>query len=73
MRLAIHNVSKDGPINFKDYKAWNKKIAKRAVPIKIRAYIYQARDLPAADSEGTSDPYITVWDTTATDKKKKKT
>jgi hypothetical protein len=24
----------------------------------IRAYIFQARDLPAADSNGTSDPFI---------------
>lgn len=29
---------------------------------KARAYIYQCRDLPAADSNGTSDPYITITD-----------
>lgn len=29
--------------------------------------------MPAADSNGTSDPYIEVWDTTATDKVRKKT
>jgi len=30
--------------------------------MKVRAYIYQCRDLPAADSNGTSDPYVKVWD-----------
>jgi len=30
---------------------------------KVRAFIFQCRDLPAADSDGTSDPYICVWDT----------
>jgi Ca2+-dependent lipid-binding protein len=32
------------------------------MPIKVRAYIYQCKDLPAADSNGTSDPFIKVWD-----------
>jgi hypothetical protein len=75
MKLSIHDVSKDGPITFnsKQYPAWSSKVKKRSNPIRIRAYIYQCRDLPAADSNGTSDPYIEVWDTTATAKKKKKT
>ena len=30
---------------------------------KVRAYIFQCRDLPAADSEGTSDPFLEVIDT----------
>lgn len=35
---------------------------KRAVPVKIIAYIYQCRDLPAADDDGCSDPYVKIWD-----------
>lgn len=38
-------------------------MAKRANPVKIRAYIYLCRGLPAADKNGTSDPYILCWDT----------
>jgi len=72
-KLSIHDITRDGPINFKDFKAWSKKVPKRNNPVKIRAYIYQCRDLPAADAEGSSDPYILVWDTTATEKKKKRT
>eukprot|EP00743_Colponemidia_sp_Colp-15_P011268 GILK01012542.1.p1 GENE.GILK01012542.1~~GILK01012542.1.p1 ORF type:complete len:1447 (-),score=299.86 GILK01012542.1:238-4578(-) len=29
-------------------------------PFEIRAHIYQSRDLPAADSNGSVDPYVTV-------------
>jgi hypothetical protein len=61
-RLSLHDVSANGPIVFKDYDAWKKKVPKRSNPVKIRAYVYQCRDLPAADSNGTSDPYVKAWD-----------
>lgn len=35
----------------------------RSTPVKIRAYIYLCLDLPAADAEGTSDPFLVIWDT----------
>lgn len=35
----------------------------------MRAYIFQCRDIPAADSDGQSDPFIKLWDTTAVEKK----
>jgi len=68
-KLSIHDVTKNNAINFKDYDAWKNNPAKRAHAIKIRAYIYQCKDLPAADSDGTSDPYIKVWDMSDKDKK----
>jgi len=51
-----------------DFDFWNKSNIRKNVPkrgqaINIRAFIYQCRELPAADAEGTSDPYVTVWDT----------
>lgn len=39
-RMSIHNITADGPINFKDYKVWKAKVPKRSNPVKIRAYIY---------------------------------
>jgi len=30
---------------------------------KVRVYLFQCRDLPAADSDGQSDPYVVLWDT----------
>lgn len=68
-RLSLHDVSANGPIVFKEYDAWKKKVPKRSNPVKIRAYVYQCRDLPAADSNGTSDPYVKVWDVGTVDKK----
>lgn len=43
---------------------------KRLSSWKIRTYIYQCKDLPAADAEGNCDPYIELW---TTDKEKPKT
>lgn len=60
-KLAIHDAS-EYEINFREHKSWKKMPPKRLEPVKIRAYVYQCRDLPAADSNGTSDPYVTLWD-----------
>ena len=35
---------------------------KRPKNIKVRAFIYQCRDLPSADSDGTSDPFLEITD-----------
>ena len=64
-KFSIHDITKNGAIDFKQFKAWKGKVAKRSNPVKIRAYIYQCQDLPAADTEGTSDPFIVAWDTVA--------
>jgi len=60
-KLSIHD-AKDGEYNFRAEDAWKKPPPKRLEPVKIRTYIYQCRDLPAADSNGTSDPFVTVLD-----------
>jgi len=61
-KFSIHDISSNGSINFSSFNAWRKQPSKRGEPVLIRAYIYQCRDLPAADSNGTSDPYVKVWD-----------
>lgn len=62
VKISIHNTSKNGPINFESFDSWKKPPPKRLNAYKVRAYIFQCRDLPAADSDGQSDPYIKVWD-----------
>ena len=70
-RLEIHDVTKNGPIDFLSKKVWNKKEAKRFVPVKVRAQIFLCRDLPGADKDGTSDAYLKLWDTMVEEKKTK--
>jgi hypothetical protein len=70
-RLSIHDKTKDGPINFEQFDAWKKPPAKRMNVKKVRVYLFQCRDVPAADSDGQSDPYIQYWDTTKETKKTK--
>jgi len=48
-------------VDWKSQKAWKKPPPKRLSSWKLRAYIYQCKDLPAADSEGNSDPYVEIW------------
>lgn len=70
-KLSIHDVSAGGAIDFREYNAWSQQPDKRAIPVKIRAYIYQCKDLPAADSNGTSDPYLKIWDMSENEKQTK--
>lgn len=67
MKLSINDKTLNGSKNFKEHKAWMKPPPKRLSSWKIRCYIYQCKDLPAADSEGSSDAYIEAW---STDKEK---
>jgi len=62
-KLSIRDVTKYGAYDYDSCKNWNKRRSKRCEPVKVRAYIYQCRDLPAADKDGTSDPYVEIWDT----------
>ena len=69
VKISIHDKSKDGPISFDQFKAWKKPPPKRLSIQKVRAFVFQCRDIPAADSDGQSDPYIKLWDTTKDIKK----
>ena len=60
-KFSIHHAEKN-EVNFNYYNSWKRMPSMRMDQVKIRAYIYQCRDLPASDSNGTSDPYVKVWD-----------
>lgn len=57
-KLSIHDIEKDGPINFLQFPQWSKRVNKRPPNIKVRVFCWQARDLPAADDNGSSDPFL---------------
>ena len=68
-KMSLWDVGKLGEIDFADkkrYKYWNTRVPRRSNPVRVRAYVYSCRDLPAADAEGTSDPFIQAWDTSET-------
>lgn len=61
VKLSINHKTKNGPIDYKNLNAWKKPPPKRLSSWKIRCYIFQCKDIPAADSDGASDPYISIW------------
>jgi hypothetical protein len=72
IKLSIHDKTKDGEIDFKRHKSWATETKKNRIGVKIvRANVFQCRDLPAADDNGQSDPFIKIWDCTNKEKKTK--
>jgi hypothetical protein len=72
VKLSIHDKTKDGEIDFKRHKSWATETKKNRIGVKIvRANVFQCRDLPAADDNGQSDPFIKIWDCTNKEKKTK--
>lgn len=61
VKIAINHKQKNGPVDFKKLNAWKKPPAKRLGSWKIRCFIFQCKDLPPADCDGSSDPYISLW------------
>lgn len=43
-------------------KSWKERPPAQLKSFRIRCYIYQCKDLPSADSDGSADPYISVYD-----------
>ena len=61
LKLAINDVQKNGMVDFEKMPGWKKKPPRRLGSKKIRCFIYQCRNIPSADADGSSDSYISVW------------
>lgn len=61
IKLSINDLAKNPRCTWNQYPAWKEKVPKRFSSYLLRCYIFQCRDLPSADAEGSSDPYIKVW------------
>ena len=61
LKLAIIDVQKNGMVDFEKMPGWKKKPPRRLGSKKIRCFIYQCRNIPSADADGSSDSYISVW------------
>lgn len=62
IKLSVHDVTANGAIDWMNYPTWAKKIPKRPPNIKVRVFVWQARDIPAADDNGSSDPFVSIPD-----------
>ena len=56
------------PFDFKKEEAWKSGEARRMKPWKIRCFIFQCKEIPAADEDGTSDPFVRIWSAEKGDK-----
>lgn len=62
MRLYFHETSNlNKEFDYQKYPIWKGKTKNRANVYKLRAYIYQAEQLPAMDETGASDVFIDFW------------
>jgi len=69
MRMSVFNKGPttrqypDGEksINFLEKPSWKTKPPKRLTTKTIRMFLFQCADIPSADSDGTSDCFISVW------------
>lgn len=69
-RLSI--VKADAGVDFGQQSNWTKRIKRRCESAKIRCYLFQCKDLPAADEDGASDPLVVCYSTIDEDGKDSK-
>jgi hypothetical protein len=60
-RLSIHDRTNYGDVDWDFVPAWTNYLPDEPYRYPIRCHIYQCKELPASDDDGTSDPYIKVW------------
>jgi len=59
VKISINKLkANEGTTPFQSEKAWRKPPPRRIGAYQLRCFIFQCRDLPAADSDGSSDPFI---------------
>lgn len=61
MKFSINDKMRNGTVDYKQFDAWKKPPPRRLGTKKIRCFIFQCRDIPSADEDGSSDSYISVW------------
>jgi len=62
LKISIRDVTQFGTVDWAENPVWGKRLPRRPGNKKVRAYVFQCRDLPAADSDGTSDPFLEFVD-----------
>jgi len=71
-RLSINDELVYGRIDWEYIQNWAHEIPNEPKRFPLRCHIYQCKELPASDDNGTSDPYIKVWSPFKPDSKEEK-
>ena len=70
VKLSVTKRVTDGATDkFAQQPAWKTPVPKSLEPYNLRCFIFQCRDLPAADSDGSSDPFITIFNSVGEEQK----
>lgn len=68
MKLSVAKRRNDGVTDkFSQQPAWKEPVAETSTAFNLRCFIFQCRDLPAADSDGSSDPFIKIFNSAGED------
>ena len=59
--MAFNPRNINGEVDFTTYEAFKRPPPRRLNNKIIRAFIYQMRNLPSADEDGSSDTFIEAW------------
>ena len=60
-RLSIHNQDEFGDVDWDYVPAWSFDLSDDPDKYPIRVNVYQCKELPPSDDNGTSDPYVKIW------------
>jgi hypothetical protein len=60
-RLSIHHQTNFGDVDWNYVPAWSHELSDEPDAYPIRVNIYQCKELPSSDDNGTSDPYVQIW------------
>ena len=61
LKLSFNSRSVNGSVDFSQYEAWKRPPPRRLNNKFVRAFIYQMRNLPSADEDGSSDTFVEAW------------
>jgi metal-sulfur cluster biosynthetic enzyme len=67
IKMSIHRMKNDPELDLSTYNAWQVEPITEYAKRKVRCYIFQCRDLPSADDDGSSDPFLQIFNTDGDD------
>lgn len=71
LKLSIAKLDEENMVDWKQFFAWKKRPPNRWNSYQVRLYIFQCKDLPAADADGSSDPYVSIFNPEGADPRTK--